>query len=79
MRDDYEFRHELSAEEIYSLGLDHYLPSNFHDLEKTERNAALKQGKIDMRADRRMAARIKRGLSPIANVGHGSKIDGISI
>jgi hypothetical protein len=76
MRDDYEFRHELSAEEIYSLGLDHYLPFNFHDLEETEKKAALEQGKIDMRADRALARRIAaRRAAPSREV----KIEGFSI
>ena len=94
MQDDYAFRHEQSAAELFTeyqpTAEDIALANQIESFElttytgplsdePTERRAQLRQGKIDMRADRRMAARIKRGKPPIANMNHGPKVDGVSI
>ena len=94
MRDDYAYRHEVSAEElaadylptaevisladqIDSFSLTAYtwpLPAD-----PTEREARVRQGKIDMRADRRMAARLRLGLDPDGPRGRDVRCDGFSI
>jgi len=94
MRDDYAFRHEVSAEELAA----DYLPdtkemalANQIDTftltdytgplpaDPTEREARVRQGKIDMRADRRMAARVRLGLDPDGPCGRDVRCDGFSI
>jgi hypothetical protein len=94
MQDDYAFRHEQSAAELFTeyqpTAEDIALANQIESFtltaytgplsdEPSERQAQIHQGKIDMRADRRMAARIKRGKPPIANADHGLKIEGVSI
>jgi hypothetical protein len=82
MRDDYAFRHEVSAEELcldyQPTEEDIALASQIESFtltawtgplsdEPTERAAQIRQGKIDMYADRRMARNLRLGRPPRAS------------
>jgi hypothetical protein len=94
MRDDYAFRHEQSAAELFTeyqpTAEDIALANKIESFtltaytgplsdESTERRAQIRQGKIDMRADRRMAARLRRGRSTVPPSKEDTKIGGFSI
>lgn len=80
MRNDYEYRHEAGTEEHFSeyrpTPEDLALAARIDDLkvedytgmlseEESERAAALDQARIDRDADRRRAARLRRGRLPV--------------
>jgi predicted GNAT family acetyltransferase len=94
MRDDYTFRHEQSAEELfgeYQPTAEELAWANQVDSckladytgplsdEATERAAQLRQAKADRAFDRRMAARVRRGKPPMVKTHRGLKVDGFSI
>lgn len=95
MRNDYEYRHEAGAEEHFNeyrptpedlalaarideLTLEDYAGSLSE--EESERTAALDQARIDREADRRRAARLRRGQLPVGGKRRREvKCGGISV